>query len=314
MLQFNLSAREMQKSASTHKRDAALELKSFSLQLLAVVNTSRDAFVQSLCEAAGVPSVGCSRSQLEKSDFFKLCESKKARTEAGVLVALTNSAEAALRFDNPQRFANIAGEVHEMRIKCAAFDDAICEKFAYYIEQTRKEAVKVTKKYINAETKQIETKTEAALDANGKKIYKDAKVKKYICADTRKYTFAQIYNIFAECINMPQTIAAQKIAEAEAKLAQTIAKEAALAARLAEKAQKAKETAKGIEAKAAKAGADVRAKAEKYNTTIAEAQAKTAKAEEAKAAAKAEAEAALAKVGARKKSNTKTKAAAQIAK
>lgn len=312
MLQ-NYSAREMQKSANAHKKESFQNAKSFALQLLACVQTSRDALIAEICAASGVPSISSSRSQLEKTDFFANCRALLPRTSGGLFVALSPSVASALRFDSPQNFENLEN-VHADTVKIAAGADAITEKYIYYVEILRKVPVKIQRKYIDAQTKKIVTKEENKTDENGKTIYKEEKVKKYICEDSRKYTFSQIYEIFSRVAGIPSAIAAQKIAEARERLEKTIAREAATAERLQAKAEKAARTADEMRQKAAKASEAAKEKANKNNISIEAAKKKASEAATKAAKAKADADAARAKVEARKKTNTKTKASEAITK
>jgi hypothetical protein len=259
------TSKAIQQSKNQSAKGIRLDARAFAPQLLLCCNYQHDEIIADYMRKAGAPS-NCTRTQLEKSDFYKRAEGMLAHYIAEgkrVRVSLTSKAEDALVFDGCIKFHNLDG-VKEKATKVAADEYGISCAYRYYTERVVKVLQHEEIKFADAAGK-ICTREVVKLDAEGKKVYEEQTRKMWVCASSNRYTLAEVMRVFFEVIGVDAAIAEAKAEEA------------------AEKAEKAAQAAAKAAEVAAKVATDTHAKAEKADAKAAE---KKQKAEEKKAEAR----------------------------
>jgi hypothetical protein len=258
------TSKAIKQSKNQSAKGIRLDARSFAVQLLLCCNYAHDEIIADYMRKAGAPT-NCTRTQLEKTDFYKRAEGMLANYMDGtkrVRVSVTSNYEDALVFDTCTKFHNLDG-VHEKTTKLAADADAIKTAFRYYVQKVVRVPVHEEIKY--TQNGKICTREVIKLDAEGKKVYEEQTRKMWVCASSNRYTLAEVMRIFFEVIGVDAAIAEAKAEEA------------------AEKAEKAAQAAAKAAEVAAKVATDTHAKAEKADAKAAE---KKQKAVEKKAEAR----------------------------
>lgn len=262
---LQITSKSLAQSKRTSEKAIRAEVRSFAANLVMCCNAQHDEIIAEYMRKAGAPS-DCTRTQLEKTDFYKRAEGMLAHYIADgkrVRVSLTSKAEDALIFDRCTKFHNLDG-VNEQATKVAADADAVRYSFRYYVSRIVKVLQHEEIKYTDADGK-VQTREVVKLDAEGKKVYEERTQKMWICEDTKRYTLAEVMRVFFAALGVDKAIADAKADEAAAK------------------AEKAAEVAKKAAEVAAKVASESHAKAEKADKRAEE---RASKAKEKKAEAR----------------------------
>lgn len=250
---LQISSKSLAQSKRTSEKAIRAEVRSFAANLVMCCNAQHDEIIADYMRKAGAPT-NCTRTQLEKTDFYKRAEGMLAHYIAEgkrVRVSLTSKAEDALVFDTCIKFHNLDG-VKEQATKVAADADAVRHSFRYYVVRVVKVLQHEEIKFTDAEGK-VQTREVVKLDAEGKKVYEERTQKMWICEDTKRYTLAEVMRVFFAALGVDKAIADAKADEAAAKAekAAEVAKKAAeVAAKVAQAAEdKATSTAGRAEEK-----------------------------------------------------------------
>jgi hypothetical protein len=269
---LQISSKSLAQSKRTDAKEIRQEAKSFAAQMVICCNSSHDETISEYMRQAGAPT-SCTRTQLEKTEFYKRAESMLAHyIEEGkrVRVALSSNYENAIVFSSKTEFRGLDG-VKSKENKVSADENEIVSNFRYYTEKVIKVPVKITIQY--TENGKIHSREVDKLDENDKKVYEQKTRKMWVCESSNRYTLAEVMAIFYECIGIDKAIAQAKAEEA------------------AEKAEKAAQAAKVAADVAAKVASESHAKAEKADKRAEEraskAKEKKAEAREARKAANA---------------------------
>lgn len=267
------TSKAIQQSKNQSAKGIRLDARAFAPQLLLCCNYQHEEIIADYMRKAGAPS-NCTRTQLEKTDFFKRAEGALASYMDGtkrVRVSLTSKAEDALVFTDCIKFQNLDG-VKEKKSKIDADEYGVNYAYRYYTERVIKVLQHEEIKYTDA-TGKVQTREVVKLDAEGKKVYEEQVRKMWVCESSNRYTLAEVMRVFFEVIGVDAAIAEAKAEEA------------------AEKAEKAAQAAAKAAEVAAKVATDTHAKAEKADAKAAEkkqkAVEKKAEAREARKAANA---------------------------
>jgi hypothetical protein len=250
------TSKALAQSKRADAKEIRKEAKSFAAQMVICCNSSHDEIIAAYMRQAGAPT-NCTRTQLEKSDFYKRAESMLASYADGtkrVRVSLSSNYENALVFSSKTEFRGLDG-VKSKESKVSADENAIVSNFRYYTEKVVKVPVKITIKY--TENGKVYTREVDKLDENAKKVYEEQTRKMWVCESSNRYTLAEVMAIFYECIGIEKAIAqakAEEAAEKAEKAAQAAAKAAEVAAKVASESHaKADKADKRAEERASKA-------------------------------------------------------------
>lgn len=236
---LQISSKSLAQSKRTSEKAIRTDVRSFAAQMVMCCNSSHDEIITEYMRKAGAPS-DCTRTQLEKTEFYKRAESMLPSYTDGkrVRVSLTSKAEDALVFDSCTKFHNLDG-VNEQATKVAADADAVRYSFRYYISRTVKVLQHEEIKYTDAGGK-VRTREVVKLDAEGKKVYEEQVRKMWVCESSNRYTLAEVMRVFFAALGVDKAIADAKADEAAAK-AEKAAEVAKKAAEVAAKAAQAAE-------------------------------------------------------------------------
>ena len=235
-----ITSKNLAQSKRTSEKAIRAEIRSFAANLVMCCNAAHDAVITEYMSKAGAPT-NCTRTQLEKSAFYKRAEGMLAHYIADgkrVRVSLTSKAEDALVFDSCVKFHNLDG-VKEKEGKVSADENEVVTNYRYYIEKAVKVPVKITIQYTET-TGDIITREVVQLDAEGKKVYEERMQKMWVCEDAKRYTLSEVMRIFFAALGIDKAIAEAKADEAAAK-AEKAAEVAKKAAEVAAKAAAAAE-------------------------------------------------------------------------
>ena len=260
---LQISSKSLAQSKRADAQEIRKEAKSFAAQMVICCNSSHDEIIAEYMRKAGAPS-NCTRTQLEKTEFYKRAESMLPSYTDGkrVRVALSSNYENAIVFSSTTEFVGLDG-VKSKEGKVSADENEVVTNYRYYIEKAVKVPVKITIQY--TESGKIQSREVDKLDENGKKVYEQKARKMWVCESSNRYTLAEVMAIFYECIGIDKAIAKAKAEEA------------------AEKAEKAAQAAKVAAEVAAKVASESHAKAEKADKRAEE---RASKAKEKKAEAR----------------------------
>lgn len=256
---LQISSKSLAQSKRTSEKAIRAEVRSFAANLVMCCNAQHDEIIADYMRKAGAPT-NCTRTQLEKTDFYKRAESMLAHYIAEgkrVRVSLTSKAEDALVFDTCIKFHNLDG-VKEQATKVAADADAVRHSFRYYVARVVKVLQHEEIKFTDAAGK-VQTREVVKLDAEGKKVYEERTQKMWICEDTKRYTLAEVMRVFFAALGVDKAIADAKADEAAAKAekAAEVAKKAAeVAAKVAQAAEDKATSAAGRAEEKKKAAAE----------------------------------------------------------
>lgn len=237
---LQISSKSLSQSKRTSEKAIRAEVRSFAANLVMCCNAQHDAVIMDYMSKAGAPT-NCTRTQLEKTEFYKRAEGMLAHYIADgkrVRVSLTSKAEDALVFDSCTKFHNLDG-VKEQATKVAADADAVRYAFRYYVARVVKVLQHEEIKYTDAAGK-VCTREVVKLDAEGKKVYEERTQKMWVCEDAKRYTLAEVMRVFFAALGVDKAIADAKADEAAAKAekAAEVAKKAAeVAAKVAQAAE-----------------------------------------------------------------------------
>lgn len=270
---LQISSKSLAQSKRTDAKEIRQEAKSFAAQMVICCNSSHDEIITEYMRQAGAPT-NCTRTQLEKTEFYKHAEGMLPSYTDGkrVRVALSSNYENALVFSSKTEFVGLDG-VKSKENKVSADENAIVSNFRYYTEKVVKVPAKITIQY--TENGKIHSREVDKLDENNKKVYEQKTRKMWVCESSNRYTLAEVMAIFYECIGIDKAIAQAKAEEAAEK-----AEKAAQAAKVA--AEVAARVANESHAKADKADKKAEEKASKAKEKKAEAREARKAAEDAK--------------------------------
>lgn len=262
---LQISSKSLAQSKRTSEKAIRAEVRSFAANLVMCCNAQHDEIILDYMRKAGAP-INCTRTQLEKSEFYKRAEGMLAHYIAEgkrVRVSLTSKAEDALIFDGCVKFHNLDG-VKEQATKISADEYGVSYAYRYYTERVVKVLQHEEIKFTDSEGK-IHTREVVKLDTNGKKVYEERTQKMWVCEDTKRYTLAEVMRVFFAALGVDKAIADAKADEAAAKAekAAEVAKKAAeVAAKVAQAAEDKATSAAGKAADKKKAAAEKAAAAE----------------------------------------------------
>lgn len=237
---LQITSKSLAQSKRTSEKAIRAEVRNFAANMVICCNAAHDAVIMDYMSKAGAPT-NCTRTQLEKSAFYKHAEGLLAHYIADgkrVRVSLTSKAEDALAFDSCTKFHNLDG-VNEQAAKVAADADAVRHSFRYYVSRVVKVLQHEEIKYTDAAGK-VQTREVVKLDAEGKKVYEERVQKMWVCEDAKRYTLAEVMRVFFAALGVDKAIADAKADEAAAKAekAAEVAKKAAeVAAKVAQAAE-----------------------------------------------------------------------------
>jgi hypothetical protein len=237
---LQITSKGLAQSKRTSEKAIRAEVRSFAANLVMCCNAQHDAIIMDYMSKAGAPTA-CTRTQLEKSDFYKRAEGMLANYVAEgkrVRVSLTSKAEDALVFNGCIKFHNLEG-VKEQVSKIALDEYGISHAYRYYTERVIKVLQHEEIKFTDAAGK-VQTREVVKLDAEGKKVYEEQTRKMWVCEDAKRYTLAEVMRVFFAAIGVDKAIADAKADEAAAK-AEKAAQAAKLAADVAAKVAQAAE-------------------------------------------------------------------------
>ena len=256
---LQITSKSLAQSKRTSEKSIRSEVRSFAAQMVICCNSSHDEIITEYMRKAGAPT-NCTRTQLEKTDFYKRAEGMLAHYIADgkrVRVSLTSKAEDALVFDSCTKFHNLEG-VNEQATKVAADADAVRYSFRYYVSRIVKVLQHEEIKYTDAGGK-VCTREVVKLDAEGKKVYEEQTRKMWVCESSNRYTLAEVMRVFFAALGVDKAIADAKADEAAAKAekAAEVAKKAAeVAAKVAQAAEDRATSAAGRAEEKKKAAAE----------------------------------------------------------
>lgn len=238
---LQISSKSLAQSKRTSEKAIRAEVRSFAANLVMCCNAQHDEVIMDYMSKAGAPTA-CTRTQLEKTDFYKRAEGMLAHYVAEgkrVRVSLTSKAEDALIFDGCVKILNLDG-VKEQATKINADEYGVSYAYRYYIERVVKVLQHEEIKFTDSEGK-IHTRDVVKLDTNGKKVYEERTQKMWVCDDKKRYTLAEVMRVFFAALGVDKAIADAKADEAAEK---------------AEKAAQAAKVAADVAAKVAQAAED----------------------------------------------------------